>query len=172
MSKFIRETSAEVARKIIAKALIQPCQTILEPSAGTGGIVDIIKQDYPLHDLDIVCVELNKEKCEILNDKGYATRNGDFLNFVPLMDYDRIIACPPFKANIDLEHIMRMYLYLKKGGLLVSLTSPLWILNNEQHQVKFREWLADKKHDMELLPDNSFMEGGKTVPSMILRIFK
>jgi hypothetical protein len=65
-----------------------------------------------------------------------------------------------------------MYELLERKGIMVTLTSPNWVLNNEPHQVQFREWLIDKNYSMTMLPDNSFMEKGKTVPTMILKIFK
>ena len=65
-----------------------------------------------------------------------------------------------------------MYGLLKIGGILVSLTSPLWITNNEEHQVKFREWLADKDYSMKMLPENSYIEDYKSVPTMMIKIYK
>lgn len=55
---------------------------------------------------------------------------------------------------------------------MVSLTSPYWITNNESHQIEFREWLEDKNYQLEILPDNSFVEKDKTVPTAIITIKK
>lgn len=102
--------------------------------------------------------------------KGYNAFRGDFLNYKTDKKYDRIIAAPPFKGNADLLHIQHMYDMLAPDGVIVSLTSPFWLTNNEPHQVDFRSFLEDKTHSMTVLPDNSFMERGKTVPTGILRI--
>ena len=161
---------------LVEAAEIQTHHKILEPSAGSGAIVDYISSNYNIQPRDIDCVELNKEKYEILRSKHYNSFHWEFLSFATDKNYhekyDRIIACPPFKKNIDIAHIESMYGLLKTGGILVSLTSPLWITNNEEHQVKFREWLADKDYSMKMLPENSYIEDYKSVPTMIIKIYK
>lgn len=147
-------------------------QSILEPSAGEGKILDVLTQDYNFQDLHIDAVELNKEKCNVLTAKGYNAHNQDFLNFNPGKLYDRIIACPPFKGNIDVVHIQKMFEHLDRKGILVTLTSPNWVNNNDPHQVEFRNWLSAKDYYARMLPDDSFMEKGRSVPTMILKIFR
>ena len=146
--------------------------SILEPSAGEGKILDVLRDEYNFQGLEIDAVELNKEKYEILKSKGYNAYHEDFLKFTPTRLYDRIIACPPFKGNVDVEHIQKMYTHLDRKGILVTLTSPNWVNNNDPHQVAFREWLAGKEYYARMLTDNSFMEKGKSVPTMILKIFR
>lgn len=173
--KHIRETSRDVAMKIINQAGLMHGQRILEPSAGEGNLIDVVFRNFTFkkNDFNIDCVELNKEKCEILRSKEYNTYQQDFLTFEPKGKlYDRIIACPPFKNNIDLEHIMHMYKILRFGGIMVTLTSPLWIMNNEEKHVEFRRWLEGKQYNFQMLPDNSFMEKDRTVPTGILKIIK
>ncbi len=187
----IRETSDFVCQKLISKLPITDNIRLLEPSCGDGKILKYLIEHYKLVDLDVVCVELNKERLSAaasalegnvpnsFND--FAFYQEDFLrwndinhreNVVKLKPFDCIIACPPFKNNIDLEHIKLMYDLLKKKGMMATLTSPFWITNNEAHQVEFRKWLADKEYELEILPDNSFMEKGKSVPTAILTIYK
>lgn len=170
--KTIRETSMQIAQSLIEKASLTDNQSVLEPSAGVGNILDCIRNNYTFDNLQIDCVELNKEKFIELKSKGYNAFNADFLSWQSERLYDRIIACPPFKGNSDIFHIKKMYELLERKGIMVTLTSPNWVLNNEPHQVQFREWLIDKNYSMTMLPDNSFMEKGKTVPTMILKIFK
>lgn len=152
---------------------------ILEPSAGEGAIADYIfnhcLDEIENRKKDIHCVELNKDKYERLVAKGYTAYHGDFLDdgiLVGNNDFDYVVAAPPFRDNIDLKHIMKMYDLLKVNGALVTLTSPFWLVNNEKHQVEFREWLKGKNHFMKMLPDNTFIEKGKTVPTAILKITK
>ena len=146
-------------------------QKVLEPSAGEGALADMFGLKY--FDNKIDCIELNGDKCEVLRSKGYNVVHGDFLySPIALHNYDRIIAAPPFKGNIDLEHIIKMYNCLKPGGILVSLTSPYWVANNEMHQVEFRTWLSSKNHTLEILPENTFIERGKSVLTAIVKIVK
>lgn len=143
---------------------------ILEPSAGTGNLVDGILKHSPAANVD--CIELNR-KCRLaLKDKGYNVIGSDFLRFNSGKKYDYIIACPTYKNNIDVVHIMHMYDLLKPGGCIVSLTSPYWVTNNDTHQVEFRSFLADKEYKMVMLTDNSFVEEYQTQPSMIIKIYK
>lgn len=169
----MRDTSAFVAKKLIDKVRVDldlPNLPILEPSAGIGFLADAIKDAFPSAAID--CVELNKEKFDILKTKFPNAIHGDFLKVELLRKYYLIIAAPPFKGNVDLTHIMKMYDSLYHNGTLVSLTSPYWLTNNEPLQVEFREWLKDKKHTLEILPDMSFSERGKTVPTAIIEIWK
>jgi len=171
--KFIRETSNEIIDLLINESEVFDGNEhlVLEPSAGDGRIVDrLIFRGYHKNLID--CVELNEEKVKILKDKGYNAVREDFLKFGSVEMYGRIIACPPFKANIDLKHIQIMYSLLAKDGILVSLTSPYWLTNNESHQIEFRKWLEDKNYYLKMLPDNSFMEKGKTEPTALIKIYK
>ena len=172
MEKTIRKTSQSVVDQILGYCpdLLSP--KILEPSAGEGDLVEGILREIPTANID--CIELNKEKRDILKEKGFNVVGEDFLEIIPIDigTYDIIIACPTYKNNIDVEHIKHMYKFLNVGGILISLTSPFWTVRNEEHQVKFREWLEDKDYNMVMLKDNSFIENYKTQPSMIIKIYK
>jgi hypothetical protein len=141
---------------------------LLEPSAGTG---DLLNTKF-LYKFDVMTIELNVEKCEVLSQKGFDPYHGDFLKMSIKEDKDVIVAAPPFNNNVDVEHIQKMYTLLNDDGIIVSLTTPYWMTNNEPHQVQFREWLKDKDHTIEMLPDMTFVEKGKTVPTGILIIRK
>ena len=176
----MRDTTEFVAEKIVTSNNTEydPSRDylILEPSAGVGFLVNYIKHFFEKricsNKFIIDCIELNKEKFDTLIKNFPTAIHGDFLKLDIQKQYDLIIAAPPFKGNIDLEHIMKMYNSLKNGGELISLTSPYWFTNNETLQVKFREWLADKSYKISMLPDMSFSERGKTVPTAIISIYK
>lgn len=150
--------------------------SVLEPSAGEGKIVKYIEENYSFENVRYDMVELNKVKVDHMISLGRPNWNvvrGDFLNTsLPQFNYDRIVACPPFKNNEDTVHIMKMYRLLKRKGIIVSLTSPRWVVDNEPHQVEFRSWLSSKEYTFRMLPDNSFVEKHRTVPTAILQIFK
>jgi len=170
MEKTIRTT-----RQIVIDQMLSKCDSllgceILEPSAGTGDLVEGLLSKIPT--LDIDCIELNKEKRDVLKEKGFNVVGEDFLKTIPNKQYDVVIACPTYKNNIDIIHIMHMYRFLKIGGYILSLTSPHWTIRNEEHQVLFREWLVDKDYSMTMLEDNSFVENYKTQPSMLIKIYK
>ncbi len=147
---------------------------LLEPSAGEGHLLEPDDYDFQ-YAFDSTAIELNNEKCEALKEKQYPHLNvihGDFLNLIIEDKFDVVIAAPPFNNNVDLEHIKKMYSLLSNNGIIVSLTTPYWMTNNEPHQVEFRNWLKDKTHSIEMLPDMTFVEKGKTVPTAIITIYK
>jgi phospholipid N-methyltransferase len=180
--KTIRETPDFVCEKLIGKVPITDGSKILEPSVGDGKIVKYLMQKYTFKGLSINCFELNKERVFTASDNLYPFRGireteisvsqQDFLQAPIQPVYDIVIACPPFKANIDLQHIMKMYDMLKRKGILTTLTYPFWITNNEPLQKEFRKWLTTKEYQFEMLPDNTFKEKDKNQPAAILTIYK
>jgi hypothetical protein len=175
MEKTIRKTSIDVVKQILNECRFSEgfdCISILEPSAGSGDLIDDILKLNSGIEFDIDCIELNQELRNQLKQKGYNVVGVDFFKFDTKKRYDYIIACPNFKDNIDVEHIIHMYKFLKMGGSIVSLTHPAWTIQNSECQVKFRKWLEDKNYYLKMLKDNSFVENFKTQPSMIIRIDK
>lgn len=169
--KTIRNTRLRVVISLLKHCYVITNKTeILEPSAGSGDLADGIRKYHP--NVSIDCVELNKEKREILKEKGYNVVGEDFFKFDTEKRYDYIIATPTYKNNVDVNHIMDMYHFLKKGGSIVSLTSPYWTVRNNENQVAFRKWLEDKDYYTEMLPDKSFVENYETQPSMVIKITK
>lgn len=170
MEKTIRDTRKLVIEQMLFGININDNSLILEPSAGSGNLVEGILRKNK--NVTIHCAELNKELRNTLIDKGFVVIGNDFLNINPNPIYDYVIACPTYKNNVDIIHIMHMFDFLKNGGTLISLTYPLWIMNNGENQTKFRKWLEDKNYTMKMLIDNSFVENYKTQPSIKLIIKK
>lgn len=175
-----RDTPKWLADKMAMAAVSnRPLKTmlthILEPSAGTGILIDSYLNFWNyIYTSKITCVELNKEKCEILksNYSDADVIHGNFLAEKFNKSFDVILAAPPFINNSDVLHIAKMYSLLNQGGVIVTLTTPFWTVNNEIHQVEFRKFLEGVEYKMEMLPDNTFIEKGKTVPTAILVITK
>ena len=67
---------------------------------------------------------------------------------------------------------MKMYECIKPDGIVVSIMSPYWITGDSELQVKFRTWLKDKNYSITMLPDNSYMEDGETVPTILIKLEK
>lgn len=170
MEKTVRETRKMVIDQMLRSTIILPNIKILEPSAGSGNIVDYL---IGLNkNLDIDCVELNKELRQTLINKGYNVIGNDFLELKPNPIYDLIIAAPTYKNNVDIIHIQHMYKFLNRWGRIISLTHPAWLTENASHQREFREWLKNKNYSMRMLEDNSFVEKYETQPSLIFTLHK
>lgn len=167
--KTIRETSKQVINTLMKNITLKNGDKVLEPSAGYGLLADGIKQYNPNISLD--CVELNKECKEVLIKKGYNIVGSDFFLFNPPEQYDYVIGAPNFRDNIDCKHVMKMFGLIKNGGLVSSIMSPHWMTGDSELQKEFRKWLQNKEYSIEMLPDNTFMEG-KTVSTIVIKIYK
>jgi len=125
-------TPAERARKVVDLAGIEDGQEVLEPSAGTGALLDAIKERAA--NARIFAVEVNCSLAENLAARYAAPEDvaeglcknvlqGDFLSLSPsqLGKFDRIVMNPPFENGADIKHIKHAQQLLKSGGLLIAI---------------------------------------------------
>lgn len=157
--------------QMILKYLIDKSEgSLLEPSAGPGLLTSSIANNT---DFTIDCVELNSNNVRSLlslRKQGHIRHiiHADFLSITPEEVYDYVTAVPPYKDNIDCQHIIHMYEFLKPGGTLISFTLPLWVAGIYENQRQFREWLGDKNFKIEFLEDESYA----SCPKMLIVIKK
>jgi hypothetical protein len=110
-------TPASIARIAIDMAAIGPDDTVLEPSAGQGGIADHLPAPHRA-----VCVEISKLHCDILTAKGFVAVQADFLAWAAgAPKFDRIIMNPPFSEGRALAHLQVAAMLLKPNGRLVAV---------------------------------------------------
>lgn len=175
-------TPKEVAEYLVELAEIKESDTILEPSAWQGAIVDeIIKKDF----LNINLVELNKDNYLILWEKygsnlNCLISNCDFLDFrdKSLLDsyiweqmdlkFDKIIANPPFSKSQDVKHILHMYELLNEWWRIVSIASS----SIQTREGKLYDELRALNPEFIELPEWSFKESGTLVNTVIVVINK
>lgn len=108
-------TPEHVAAAAIEAAQIGPNDACLEPSAGTGGLADLMPKDRTL------CVEISALHCKVLEAKGHQVLEADFLTRFSSPKFDRIVMNPPFSEGrwqAHLEHAAEM---LADGGRLVAI---------------------------------------------------
>lgn len=166
-------TPKTIVQQMIDLADIQDGESILEPSAGNGNILDGIKQYSQDYSLNVIleAIEYNYTLSEILEMKQYKVVSNDFTEFRPFNKYDKIIMNPPFEKNQDVDHVLKAYECLKDGGKLVAIMSPHWTFANDSKSVNFRNWLSDKGY-YEKLPEGSFKESGTGVNTVLVVIDK
>ena len=152
-------TPPEIAARMVEYAEIEPGQSILEPSAGTGNIVKAIRQAEPL--ATITAVEINRDlalllsKCIGYPADRYTATNADFLTCNgDIGTFDRIIMNPPFENGADIKHIQHALTMLNPGGRLVALCA-----NGSRQRAAF----MDEAEHWENLPAGSFKEQGTGV---------
>lgn len=156
------------------------CASILEPSAGTGSIIQAITDKYGIRYCIGAC-ELMPENFSILKSK--------FRRVLPDLDvicpdffdiqthrspgvWDRVIANPPFTKNQDIDHVLHMWKQLAPGGILVSIMSRHWLTSNNKKEWNFHKWVQDHEGEITLLDQGEFKESGTMVSSLILKLRK
>ncbi|MFB5759074.1 N-6 DNA methylase [Paenibacillus medicaginis] len=166
-------TPKTIVQRMIEFADIKDGETILEPSAGNGNILDGIKQYIDDNGLqaELHGIECNYSLRHILELKQYKVVGDDFTEFIPFAKYDRVIMNPPFEKNQDTDHVLKAYECLNDGGKLVAIMSLHWTFANDSKSVHFRNWLNGKGY-YEKLPDGSFKESGTGVSTVIVVIDK
>lgn len=148
----------------------KPCAgdfSVLEPSAGQGHILDLLKYNFP--NVDIHCIEKNPMHCERLKEKGYSPINDDFLNVTPFK-VDVVLMNPPFSEEI--EHIKHAYDFVEEDGILITIASAMILDKSMKKNKEFKEWFNSLDSYDYPLPANSFKESGTNVNSKMLVFHK
>jgi hypothetical protein len=165
-------TPTALARRLVALACINEGDSVLEPSAGDGAIV----REIPCA---VDCFEINPLMHAKLEAMPNASLLGDdFLAADPdaetfeWLQYDRIVANPPFTKNQDIDHIRHMFKCLKPGGRMVSVASTHWAISNSRREREFREWLESECADTLTVEAGTFKESGTSVAAVIVVIDK
>lgn len=153
-------TPREVADQVIELADIQKFDRVLEPSAGTGVLVDSIGDI----ECGITAIEINQQLASALEGKC-AVRCADFLQVEPgeFGEVDRVVMNPPFENGIDIKHVEHAIKFLRKGGRLVSI-----VANGPRQQAKLKPMCSNWIE----LPPGSFKNAGTNVNAAIAVIDK
>ena len=149
-------TPEDLAAKL-AGLIEHPQPPILEPSAGTGNLIQAVSkgrygwQDPRFDEKDFHCVEVNPERAALLKEKGYPVVWNDFLTFNPLMAYNTIIMNPPFHDGA--KHLLKALNILVDGGEIACILNAATIKNpfsNERLEL-IRQLEAAEKYTCEFV---------------------
>lgn len=161
-------TPLEVSRKMQQSAHICDKDIVLDPSAGTGNLVNGL--NVPKE--NIFLVEPNAEFCEFLRKSGYvnviqSTFEEALAKKVLPNNISKILMNPPFSKQSDLKHILLAYGLLNKGGTLVSIIGKNSLLErdiNNQKSPTLENFIStcrsSKSHQIINLEPASFEESG------------
>ena len=138
-------TPENLIDEMIVLGDISASHEVLEPSAGKGDMVDVLKK-HGMKNVD--CIEINHSLKKILELKGCNMVGSDFLEFDYPRKYDRIIMNPPFENLQDIDHIRKAYDCLKDGGVLVSVMGSAPFFRSCAKAEAFRDWISllDEEH--------------------------
>lgn len=154
-------TPCDVAVRVHSLASIEPGMTVLEPSAGTGALLEDIPEDCI-----VTAVEIDRELCSLLSSRfpNAEIKNADFLSLrsEPEVQFQRIIMNPPFTNGIDISHIQHAFSFLAPGGRLVALCA-----NGPRQQRAFTDAVLFTG-----LPAGSFLSQGTNVNTAIVLLVK
>ena len=164
-------TPRDVVSTMVHYAQIETGHKILEPSAGSGAILDELDEWGP-EDLAIVALEINPTLCEILQKKGYDARPTDFFEIYQFAEFDRILMNPPFEKQADIAHVFHAFDHLKPGGRLVSIMSPSPFFRTDKRSLEFQAFIEERGAEVIDLPDGSFKESGTGVSTKLVIIDK
>lgn len=141
-------TPPDVARRLVELAGIEPNHKVLEPSAGTGAILDAIQRRAAASSgVEIQAVEINRDLVDRLramteNDPAVRVLGTDFLQCTGnLGTFDRIVMNPPFTNGSDIKHIQHARSLLAPGGRMVAICAD-GPRQREQLQPDAEHWEA------------------------------
>jgi predicted RNA methylase len=158
-------TPNELAEELVNRlGYIRPNDTLLEPSAGKGSLIEAVKKEYP--EIYVDCFEVNHSLKTILELKKLHNNlyHDDFLSVSPQdhgKTYDKIVMNPPFENKRDIDHITHALKFLKEGGRLVAIASAGVLTNSDRKSVAFRELVEDYGGSIEPAPQGAFKKADR-----------
>lgn len=144
-------TPDNVIREMIAPYKERmPKLQILEPSAGSGAILDYLTKDgyYRCKKENLYAIEPNQNLVYILQGKGYRILADDFLTYKPMHSFDLILMNPPF-SNGD-EHLLHAWEIMQTGDICCLLNAET-IKNPYTQKRKLLKQIVEQNGSVEYL---------------------
>ncbi|MBU5333619.1 DUF4942 domain-containing protein [Anaerocolumna aminovalerica] len=130
-------TPEHLIRKMLSGIDFNYINSILEPSAGKGNIIDKLKEiEKPAYsysskkyNFDIDCIEPDQNLRSILKDKNYRLVYNDFLTYNTMKEYDLIVMNPPFSNGC--KHLLKaLEMQERNGGAIVCILNAETLKND------------------------------------------
>lgn len=170
--QFFATPSTIADRLVELNTAIESAPCVLEPSAGTGALIEAVWRRYP--DKKMEYFELmpeNKERLSLMHGP-MKLLGDDFLACGESKRWKAIIANPPFSQNQDVKHVTRMYEALEPGGCLTAVMSNHWTFADEKVCKDFRQLLDSQNALIEDVPGGAFNQSGTPVSTTIVRLIR
>lgn len=163
-------TPSKLSERLVSLADLKDTDTILEPSAGQGAILEHINNKS---NATPDCFELMGVNQLILGQSNlrYNLVGDDFLRSDD-KKYSKIIANPPFSKNQDIEHVYKMFEKLNLGGRIVTIMSKHWQISTNKKETNFRMWLNILDAKITNIDSGAFKESGTSMATLIVVINK
>ena len=160
----------ELADRMVELLEVEDGNVVLEPSCGDGALVEALRRNAR-KTYSVIAIELNAQLVEGCKRKGFDVTQGDFNEFKPACEINRVLMNPPFEQLQDCRHILKAYEMLGPGGCLVAICSAGVRFRREQPAVQLRE-LIDEQGWIEDLPAGSFKSSGTNVNTCLICLEK
>jgi predicted RNA methylase len=167
------DSPPEVVARVIELAEIEPRMWVLEPQAGMGNIAQAIVMAGAY----AKCYELDASRNASLRHRFMTSsvetgKPQDFLSVDPAStsQVDRVAMNPPFAKQVDIDHVLHAFKFLKPGGRLVSVMSGGTMQRVNRKAVEFREFVYSHGGHFEDLPEGAFSSSGTEVQTCIVVI--
>jgi SAM-dependent methyltransferase len=136
-------TPPDLISRVLELADLNATDTVLDPSAGKGDILDAVAALFPGQRSALYAAEINSTLREILRLKGYSLLGDDFLELTPdTTTFDRILMNPPFENGQDADHVTHALKFLRPGGRLVAIVIEGVFFRKFKKETVFRELLT------------------------------
>lgn len=164
-------TPPALAARMVELADITHGCRVLEPSAGTGRIIQALRDNARGFMVD--AVEINPRMADHLRvSMGVdGCRQGDFLALSPedmKWNYHRVLMNPPFANGQDVAHVTHALQFLAPGGRLVAIMSAGVLFRSDRKTREFRQLVERLGGVFEELPPNTFEQSGTGVNTVLL----
>lgn len=145
----------------------------LEPQAGQGFILDVLKELYPGIEDVFDCCEIDPFNQSVLQKKGYRVIGSDFLTADLEPVYDYIIMNPPFngRAGDYVDHIEKAFSLLAPKGELTAIVPQTFLTSTVKRIEDFRNKVFTYGEHAEL-DDDAFVESGTNTKCVMISMTK
>lgn len=163
------DTPMALAREIVGMVDLTNIDLILEPSAGIGNMVQVIRETVP--GAHVFACEIDPARAAILKRNfDVRVKTGDFLQLDPAKyKFDAIIMNPPFARQADIDHVLHAYRMLRPKGTLVSIMSAGVTFRTNRKTEEFKKFFGDRM-TIDELPTGSFKASGTPVNTVVVKI--
>ena len=152
-------TPTATVETMLEYAEISSGMRVLEPSAGSGNIAELIAE---IEGIELDVIEQYSDLRELLKLQGFNLIGSNSLQYEPESPcYDRILMNPAWERQHDIDEILHCYeKALAPGGRLVAICSAGSISRIDKKAQNFQEWLEIVGATIEQLPDDAFVPSG------------
>ena len=142
-------TPKGLAKELIGMMDLTAISTVLEPSAGTGALLEALDEAQRYCGYSCHCIESNEERRATLKGKDFPVVWDDFLTFDTLFPYSAILMNPPFHDGT--KHLMKALGVCAPGGQIACILNAETIKNpcTKERKALLAKIEAQEKYNIE-----------------------